>query len=152
MNQPVVQWHLQRFDDLSPKQLYLLMQLRQDVFVVEQNCAFADLDGKDDASFHLSAWSGDQPVAYLRIVPPTVHHSGCPSLGRICTSLSVRRTGLGRELVKRGLDLVVERWPGQACQIGAQSYLRQFYEWFGFRVNGDEYLEDGIPHFPMRRS
>ena len=146
-----VQWNLQRFDEISSGQLYLLMQLRQDVFVVEQNCAFADLDGKDQPSLHLSAWTGGNPVAYLRLVPPTIHHSGCPSLGRICTALSVRRTGLGQELVKRGLDLVAEHWPGQPCQIGAQSYLRDFYERFGFRVNGDEYLEDGIPYFPMRR-
>jgi ElaA protein len=146
----VVQWHIQRFDELSPAELYLLMQLRQDVFVVEQNCVFADLDGNDFASLHLSAWDDRQPVAYLRIVPPTVHHSGCPSLGRICTAIRVRRTGLGQELVKRGLDLVAEHWPGQDCQIGAQSYLREFYERFGFVVNGDEYLEDGIPHFPMR--
>ncbi len=128
------------------------MQLRQQVFVVEQNCVFADLDDQDQPSLHLSAWIQDRPVAYLRILPPGVHHTGCPSLGRICTAVSVRRTGLGLELVKRGLDVVAERWPAQPCQIGAQSYLRDFYERFGFRVNGDEYLEDGILHFPMRRS
>ena len=147
----MTRWHVHHFHELSPEQVYLLMQLRQDVFVVEQKCAFADLDGNDFLSLHLSAWRDDRPVAYLRIVPPEVHHSGCPSLGRICTALHLRRTGLGRELVKRGLDLVTENWPGKDCQIGAQSYLLRFYESFGFIVNGDEYLEDDIPHFPMRR-
>jgi ElaA protein len=144
-------WHVRHFDELSPAELYLLMQLRQDVFVVEQKCAFPDLDGKDFPSLHLSAWRDGRAVAYLRVVPPEVHHSGCPSLGRICTALDLRGTGLGRELVKRGLDLIANKWPGQDCQIGAQSYLRRFYESFGFIVNGDEYDEDGIPHFPMRR-
>lgn len=146
----MVIWHLYRFDELSPAQLYLLMQLRQDVFVVEQNCAFQDLDGKDQASLHLSAWEADQPLAYLRLLPPDVHPSGCPSLGRICTAVRARRTGLGQELVKRGLDLAMNHWPGNDCQIGAQSYLRRFYENCGFVVNGEEYEEDGIMHCPMR--
>src|SRR5688572_120064 len=99
MNQHGIQWQLHRFDDLLPSQLYRVMRLRQDVFVVEQNCAFADLDGLDEASLHLSAWKDANAVAYLRIVPPTIHYSGCPSLGRICVAFSVRRTGLGQELV-----------------------------------------------------
>jgi len=147
----VIHWHLHRFDALSPQQLYLLMQLRQDVFVVEQHCAYADLDGQDFPALHLSAWHHEQPVAYLRLVPPEVHASGCPSLGRICTAQRMRRQGLGRDLVKRGLDLVATRWPAQDCHIGAQSYLRRFYESFGFVVHGNEYHEDGIPHLPMRR-
>ena len=143
-------WRLQQFDELTARELYLLMKLRQDVFVVEQNCAYADFDGNDFASEHLSAWEGDEPVAYLRIIPPDMHKSGCPSLGRICTSARVRRTGAGRELVRRGMDRVAGHWPGKDCQIGAQAYLLRFYESFGFRVNGDGYDEDGIPHFPMR--
>ena len=146
----MVQWQLHRFDELSPRQLYLLMKLRQDVFVVEQKCPYADFDGDDFPALHLSAWRDERPHAYLRVIPPEVHKSGCPSLGRICTSLEVRRTGLGRELTQRGLDLVVKHWPGRDCQIGAQAYLRRFYEGFGFVVNGAGYDEDGIPHFPMR--
>ena len=146
----VVNWQFQRFEDLAPAELYALLRLRQDVFVVEQACAYADLDGADPPSFHLSAWSAESPVAYLRVIPPEVHSSGCPSLGRICTSLSARRTGLGRDLVRRGLNFVQERWPGMDCQIGAQAYLRKFYEGFQFEVNGEAYNEDGIRHFPMR--
>ena len=146
----MIQWRLDRFDELSARRLYLLMKLRQDVFVVEQNCPYPDFDGRDFPSLHLSAWRDDRPVAYLRVIPPEVHKSGCPSLGRVCTSFEVRRTGLGRELVRRGLDLVAANWPGKDCQIGAQAYLRRFYESFGFAINGDGYDEDGIPHFPMR--
>ena len=123
----MIDWRLHRLDDLSARNLYLLMQLRQDVFVVEQKCAYPDLDGNDAPSLHLSAWRADQPLAYLRIIPPEVHKSGCPSLGRICTALSVRRTGIGRELVQRGLDLISLRWPGLDCQIGAQTYLCLLY-------------------------
>jgi ElaA protein len=100
---------------------------------------------------HLSAWDEGEPLAYLRVLPPGVHPSGCPSLGRVCTTMEARRKGLGRELMKRGLELVRAQWPGHDCQIGAQAYLRQFYESFGFVVNGEEYEEDGIMHFPMRR-
>ena len=146
----MLQWRLARFDELTPHQLYLLMRLRQDVFVVEQKCAYPDLDGSDFPSLHLSAWRDDQAVAYLRVIPPEAHKSGCPSLGRICTSLEVRRTGVGRELVQRGLDLVTAHWPGKDCQIGAQAYLVRFYEGFGFKINGEGYDEDDIPHFPMR--
>src|SRR5689334_5758991 len=148
----MIDWRLHRLDDLSARDLYLLLQLRQDVFVVEQKCAYLDLDGNDAASLHLSGWRKDQPMAYLRLIPPEMHKSGCPSLGRICTSMEIRRTGLGRELVQRGLNLVALRWPGQDCHIGAQTYLRRFYEPLGFIVNGEQYLEDGIPHFPMRWS
>jgi ElaA protein len=146
----LIDWRLHRLDDLAARELYLLMQLRQDVFVVEQKCPYPDLDGADASSLHLSAWRANEPLAYLRIIPPEVHKSGCPSLGRICTASSVRRTGIGRELVQRGLDLICLRWPGHDCQIGAQAYLRNFYETFGFAVNGEQYIEDGIPHFPMR--
>jgi ElaA protein len=92
------------------------------------------------------------------VVPPTLPvanvpaeiGSGCPSIGRVCNAKSARGTGIGRELMQRALQLVNAHYPGQDCQIGAQSYLRKFYESLQFVVNGDEYLEDGIPHFPMR--
>jgi ElaA protein len=146
----MIEWRLRHFHELTAPELYRLMRLRQDVFVVEQKCAYPDLDGNDFPSLHLAAWDGEKPQAYLRVIPPEAHKSGCPSLGRICTSLAVRRTGLGRELVQRGMDIVNARWPGKDCQIGAQAYLQRFYESFGFAVNGDGYLEDDIPHFPMR--
>ena len=154
-------WHLHQFDALTARQLYLILQLRQDVFVVEQSCAYPDLDGKDLSAWHLSAWQDQQPLAYARLLPPELPvanqppelgAAGCSSIGRVCTALAVRKTGLGRELMLRAQADVVSRWPDRPCQIGAQSYLRKFYESLGFVVNGSEYLEDNIPHFPMRWS
>lgn len=147
-----IHWHMHRFDDLSPRQLYQIMQLRQSVFIVEQNCPYHDLDGKDLESLHLSAWRDNNLVAYIRILPPEIHDSGCPSIGRVCNAASVRGTGIGRELMQRGLKLVQAHWPGRDCQIGAQAYLQKFYESLGFVINGDGYLEDDIAHFPMRWS
>jgi ElaA protein len=144
-------WHLHPFEDFTPRALHDILRLRQQVFVVEQTCAYLDVDGLDPQCLHLAAWQNDVPVACLRIVPPHAHPSGLPSLGRICTAASVRGSGLGRELVARGLQVIEERHPGMACQIGAQSRLQRFYESFGFVVNGEEYDEDGILHIPMRR-
>ncbi len=127
------------------------MRLRQAVFVVEQNCPYGDLDGIDQQCLHLSGWHEQKPIAYLRIVPPTIHDSGCPSIGRICTSTAARRYGAGRELVKRGLEIVDQRYPGMPCQIGAQSYLRKFYESFGFIVNGDHTTKMASRISQMRR-
>jgi len=154
----MIHWHTQKFDDFSPRQLYLLMQLRQDVFIVEQHCPFADLDNKDFACIHVSAWRDNAPVAYARIVPPEFPVAnqpveigvGCPSIGRVCNAVSVRGSGIGRELMQRALQVVAAHWPNQACQIGAQAYLQPFYEALGFVVNGEQYIEDDIPHFPMR--
>jgi ElaA protein len=144
-------WQWLSFEQLTPRALHDIMRLRQEIFVVEQACAYLDIDGSDPMCLHLLAHRGDALVAYLRLVPPQAHASGCPSLGRICTAASVRTSGLGRELVTRGLSVVGERYPQMPCQIGAQSRLRRFYESFGFVVNGDEYDEDGILHWPMRR-
>ncbi len=154
----MITWHTQKFDDLSPRQLYLLMQLRQEVFIVEQNCPFGDLDGKDIDCIHLSAWRDNVPVAYARIVSPDFPvanqpadiGAGCPSIGRVCNAKSARGSGIGRELMQRALQIVSAHWPDKACQIGAQSYLKSFYESLGFVINGEQYIEDDIPHFPMR--
>lgn len=147
-----VHWQVHAFDALTLQTLYDILRLRQAVFVVEQACAYLDLDGIDPWCLHVSGWNSAEPVAYLRIVPPQAHPSGCPSIGRICLATSARHSGLAQELVARGLRIVGEQHPGMPCQINAQSGLRRFYESFGFVVNGDEYRDEvGIPHLPMRR-
>lgn len=154
----MIQWHTQRFDDLSPRQLYQLLQLRCQVFIVEQNCPFLDIDDKDFDSLHVWASRDNTPIAYCRIVPPQYRVNnvpeavaiGSPSIGRVCTAQVARGTGIGVELMQQALRLIHAHWPQADCQIGAQSYLRKFYERLGFAINGDEYLEDGIPHLPMR--
>lgn len=144
-------WHSAHFDVLSVRQLYAIMQLRQEVFVVEQRCAYLDADGLDAHARHL--WSADEEgrvVAYARVFGPGVK---CPeaSIGRVATASSVRRTGLGRALVTRALGLVAAEFQGAAVHISAQAYLERFYASFGFVTVGAGYLEDDIPHLGMTR-
>jgi ElaA protein len=128
------------------------MALRQEVFIVEQNCPYLDADGKDFKSWHLMGYDDDgKLVAYARLLPKGVAYENHASIGRVITSESVRRTGAGKALMKAALNEIEQLFPGENLKIGAQTYLRSFYENFGFVVSGEEYLEDGIPHFPMVR-
>jgi ElaA protein len=138
------------FAELTLAELYASMVLRQEVFVVEQHCPYQDADGRDQAAWHVMGRdSTDALVAYARILAPGVAYAGHPSIGRVVTSAAARRTGAGRELMAEALGHTVRLFPGQSIKISAQSYLRRFYESFGFEVVGDEYLEDDIPHLPM---
>ncbi len=149
MNAPLT-WHLSSFDSLTPSQLYAILAIRSAVFVVEQNCAYQDMDGTDAQSMHLIAWNEQRVAAYLRIVPPSVKFAE-PSIGRVLTALEYRRTGLGRELMRRGVEHLEVLYPHQVSRIGAQAHLQNFYAEFGFRTDSDIYLEDGIPHVEMVR-
>lgn len=145
-----MQWHCQPLTALAPATLYQLLRLRQQVFVVEQMCPYPDLDDRDPACLHLWADDAHGVLACLRIVPGTLTESGLPALGRVCTATRARGAGIGRELVLRGLQALSAHYPGVDCVIGAQAYLRRFYESVGFVVFGAPYREDGIPHFHMR--
>ncbi len=144
-----MEWQLKPFDALTPGELYSLLALRSDVFVVEQNCVYLDADGLDSVALHL--WHPGTPhaLAVARLLPPGSIYPEA-SIGRVATAGSVRRTGLGRALFQRALDEVAQRWPGPV-RIMAQSYLTKFYADFGFLIQGEEFLEDGIPHFYMRK-
>ncbi len=145
-------WNLSDFDALSPRTLYALLAARERVFVVEQRCAYLDADGWDAAALHLWRASPDGEVeAYLRVFGPGVKHADAV-LGRVLTSSTVRRTGVGRELVRRGLEVIDARWPGAAVRIHAQAYLERFYASFGFARVGADFDEDGIPHCEMVRT
>lgn len=151
-----MEWRLEAFNRLRPDELYALLALRSAVFVVEQNCVYQDLDGVDPHAFHL--WFGTvntegqspEVLAVARLIPPGVLYAEA-SIGRVATAAAVRRTGLGRALFQRALDETHQRWPGPV-RIMAQSYLKQFYSEFGFSPIGDEFLEDGIPHYYMLKS
>jgi ElaA protein len=142
-------WQLKPFDALSPGELYALLALRSDVFVVEQNCVYLDTDGLDSVALHLWLPGTPHALAVARLLPPGSCYAEA-SIGRVATAGRVRRTGLGRALFQRALDEVAQRWPGPV-RIMAQSYLTKFYAEFGFLIQGDEFLEDGIPHFYMRK-
>lgn len=142
-------WLNTPFAALDAAQLYALLQLRQEVFVVEQNCAYADLDGLDQQGWHMRCLDGDTVLAYQRCLPPGVSYPES-SLGRIVVSPWARGTGLGRNLVQRGIDFNRQQWPQSDIYIGAQAYLETFYSSLGFVSEGESYLEDGIPHLHMR--
>lgn len=135
--------------------MYGALRLRSDVFVVEQDCVYPDLDDKDACSIHLVAMAtdakpGDSAQATVRLVPPGISYEE-PSIGRVVTIQSTRGTGLGRELMERSIRTCQRHWPCQNIRISAQQYLIRFYEDLGFKCVGKGYLEDGIPHIEMLR-
>ena len=142
-------WFYKRFGELSAEDLYEIMTLRQQVFVVEQQCAYIDCDGKDKESLHLGLYSGGTLIAYARIVNPGISYDEV-SIGRVVTAPSVRGTGLGILLMEKALQKISEEYGDVPIKIGAQTYLKDFYSRFGF-VAGSAYLEDGIPHTHMLR-
>ena len=146
-------WRWCRFDELSVFDLDAIFRARQQVFAVEQQCAFLDADGFDATSFHLAAWSPSQtvPLAYARVVRPGVKYAE-PSIGRVITTAGARGTGLGRELVRRAIELTQQAFPGQGIRISAQTRLEAFYAEAGFAVVGAPYMEDGIAHTEMLRA
>jgi ElaA protein len=145
-----MRWELRAFDALSTRELYGIMRLRQDVFIVEQKCAYADADGADEQALHLFAVDGDDVVACARLFAPGVRRVEAV-IGRVVTAARVRKLGVGRELMRRAIDAVEAQHGRAPIWLGAQKYLQRFYESFGFVRDGEDYLEDDIPHLPMRR-
>jgi ElaA protein len=143
-----ITWELKKFEELTPQELYAAMRLRSEVFVVEQNCVYLDADDNDQQCHHLLGSFNDKLIAYTRIVPPGVFYPQ-PSIGRVVTSPSVRRMGAGRILMMQSLNAVYGLYGEVPVKIGAQLYLKEFYESFGFRQESETYLEDGIPHIYM---
>jgi ElaA protein len=146
-----IAWRIKPFDELSAPELYSIMQLRNEVFVVEQDCVFQDADDRDQASYHLMGWQQETLVAYSRIVPPAVAFDREPSIGRVATLKIVRGQGYGKDLMKKSIEELRSRFGNVPYKIGAQLYLKKFYELFGFEQSGEPYLEDGIPHIHMIR-
>jgi ElaA protein len=145
----MIQWKCKSFNELTNEELYKILQLRNEVFIVEQNCPYQDCDNKDLKSFHLTAWEGDSIVAYSRILPPGISYSNAASIGRVVTSPSARGQRLGKELMSRSLENLYRLFGHVPVTIGAQLYLKKFYESFSFLQQGDIYLEDGIQHITM---
>jgi ElaA protein len=143
-----LQWILKRFEELTPLQVYHILQLRNEVFVVEQNCVFQDADDKDQGSYHFLGYAEDRLAAYTRLVPPGYIYTET-SIGRVVTAPFVRRSGSGRELMIRSIEHAYALFGKGPIKIGAQFYLKQFYESFGFMQTSAIYLEDGIEHIYM---
>ena len=145
-----LQWSLKKFDALTAFELYAILRLRNEVFVVEQNCVFQDADDKDQGCYHLMGTKGDHLVAYTRLVPPG-HIYKEASIGRVVTAPSMRMHGAGKLLMWQSIEKVHELFGNNPIKIGAQLYLKKFYESFGFKQISDVYLEDGIEHIYMRK-
>lgn len=146
-----MKWQTKSFDELSVNELYAMLQLRAEVFSVEQNCVYQDCDGYDQKAHHVMGWEDDKLIAYARFFPPGVKHEEDASGGRFVTSPSVRGKGVARELMEECLKSAEETFGKVNFTVSAQSYLEQFYENYSFTRNGEPYLEDDIPHIQMQR-
>lgn len=154
-------FEIQRFEQLSNHQLYQILQSRCDVFVVEQQCAYQDLDGIDLQAWHVQGFvkdnhhnedikdNKDNLAVYARIIPPNVHPTGKPTIGRVITVKEFRGQNLARKLMIKAIEFCHTYYPRQPIYICAQTYLLDFYQSLGFVPQGERYLEDGIPHIDM---
>ena len=134
-------------DNMSPSELYNILKLRQDIFIVEQDCVYEDIDGLDDISKHLLLKVGKELAAYSRIVPPKGKFDEI-SIGRIVVREKFRGSGYGKKIVLESIDRIVEEGH-KSIRIEAQAHLLQFYKNLGFETAGETYILDGIPHLQM---
>lgn len=142
-------WHCMHFDELTTEQLYAILRVRSQVFVVEQNCVYQDADDKDQRSHHLFYKADNIVEAYCRLLPPGLSYLHEASIGRVLTHTDARKKRLGREMMARAIATLKDMHPGVPIRIGAQKYLTTFYSSFGFKADGADYLEDGIVHIEM---
>jgi ElaA protein len=147
----MITWILKPFAELTPHELYGILQLRNEVFIVEQNCPYQDMDNKDLISWHLMGIKENSLIAYSRLLAPGISYSES-SIGRIVSSPSARKTGMGKKLVAESIEQIKLLFKTDIIRIGAQLYLKKFYESFGFVQDGEIYLEDNIPHIIMLRN
>lgn len=141
-------WHIKKFSELTAYELYDILKLRSEVFVVEQNCIYQDIDSNDKLSYHLFLEDKEEIIAYLRVLPKGVSYPEA-SIGRVLTKADCRKKGLSREMVNRAISFIVNTLEEKEIRISAQSYLLGFYNSLGFEPVSDIYLEDGIEHIEM---
>jgi len=141
---------IKTFQELTTSELYELLQLRSEVFVVEQDCVYQDLDGKDLKALHVLGEKEGKIVAYTRLFN-SGEYFDTPSIGRVVVKESERKYGYGHDLIKASIKAIVDNYNETTITISAQTYLQKFYESHGFKQVGEGYLEDGIPHIRMVR-
>ena len=150
---PNIHWEVKTFQQLTVDQLFEILQLRMEVFVVEQQCAYRELDGfdRDAETRHLSGLDASGAlIAYARILPPRLRYPEI-NLGRFVVKAEARGKGIGHQLMQKSLEEIYRCWPQTLIRISAQDYLQKFYEQYEFVRVSDVYLEDGIPHVEMLR-
>ncbi|WP_340203618.1 GNAT family N-acetyltransferase [Ascidiimonas sp. W6] len=136
------------FNELSLLELYKLLELRSEVFVVEQDCVYQDLDGKDQKALHVIGVKNEQIIAYTRIFKPGDYFEEA-SIGRVVVAASQRKFGYGHLILKASIVAIKDHYQTSKIRLSAQTYLIDFYSQHSFKVQGDTYLEDGIPHINM---
>lgn len=139
---------IKTFSELSKEELYEMLRLRNEVFVVEQDCAYQDLDNKDEKALHVMGEDDGSIVAYARIFKPGDYFENA-AIGRVVVAQSGRKLGYGKQIMKAAISEVNQRFPKATIELSAQTYLVKFYTDLGFSSHGTEYLEDGIPHIRM---
>lgn len=143
-----MQWFLKTFTELNLDEFYSILKLRIDIFVVEQNCPYSELDNKDQIAYHFFCKDNNEVIAYTRIFKPGNYYSEA-AFGRVVVHPNYRNKSLGRQLIGKTIEEIRRLFGIIPIKIGGQLYLKKFYESFGFQQIGDEYLEDGIPHIYM---
>ncbi len=143
-----MEWKIKKFKDLDIEELYDILALRSEIFVVEQDCVFQECDGKDKSSYHLFCEDNGEVVAYSRILPKGVSYDET-AIGRVVVKKSHRGRGLAREMMLKAIDFVEADLKENNIKLQAQSYLIEFYKSCGFKQISEEYLEDNIPHIDM---
>ncbi|GGD22089.1 GNAT family N-acetyltransferase [Flavobacterium orientale] len=146
-----LKFEIKRFNELSTLEIYNLLQLRSEVFVVEQNCVYQDIDGKDDKAIHLLGIFDEELVGYVRIFKPGDYFDEA-SIGRVVIKESHRDRKWGYELMNKAIEVVEVELNETKITISAQLYLKKFYENLGFKQTSETYLEDDIPHIQMKRN
>lgn len=146
-----IDWKIKAFRELSNTELYALLRLRSEVFVVEQNCAYLDMDNSDQQALHVMGFTADGLAAYTRLFAPGIKFD-MASIGRVVTAPFARNKGIGRILMQFSISTLETQWGKIPVKIGAQLYLQRFYESLGFIKSSEMYLEDQIPHIEMIRT
>ena len=143
-----MKFEIKEFNQLSTTELYSILKIRQEVFIIEQNCNYLDCDGLDLKAIHMSLNRGGELIAYLRMIKPNILSENIV-LGRILVSINERNKNIGKEMMLQVINFLEKQYPNLSIEMSAQSYLIDFYNQFGFNIIGEEYLDDNIPHMKM---
>ncbi len=142
-------WVLKEYSELSIDELYAILRIRCEVFVVEQNCVYQDLDNEDQNAQHLFSMDDNECLAYCRLFAPNLKYPNSSSIGRVVVAANKRRNSLGQKMMEKAIFILKEQYPQSPITISAQKYSDEFYQNLGFLPKGESYMEDGIPHQKM---
>lgn len=150
-NTTLIDWKVKTFQELELNELYKIIQLREEVFILEQKCIYTDLDFADQDCTHIMGFINEEMVAYSRIFAPDASINKSASFGRVLVAKKARGINIGRLLITQLLETIEQLYQTNHVEISAQSYLVKFYQEFGFQTYGEGYLDAGIPHISMKK-